>query len=397
MKDIADDLLDDLEELEHSSSQLESNVENVIKNQQTLDKLSSESTMESAVFMLEASKLAQDSAVNSQLAAEVNLKLAKEQKIQIDELHEANNSWRQAMRTATQEIKGSRGFFTGMLITAIILGLIVSALMGGMLFTTNQYNAQFKAELIDLIQTETTLNHRQTTMKIDELASIIELLGNEHDSGNNKTVTQKNDNQTNIPLELNNIQSEAIENISLAEIDYERLQNLITEALNEQKLVIASWLKQTPNITEKIGKPDLPSADKTPLVKDVVEPAKIDLTAIEAHFAKIDDQLKLQLAQLSLIKQQLDAKQQTSTLPADVPMKQTARMENANIKGQVELNKTLNSQFAAMKKQLDLLQTKQDEINKGLANLSKEIRKNQQANDDASKPYSYRNPYEYKQ
>lgn len=396
MKDIADDLLDDLEELEHSSSQLESNVENVIKNQQTLDKLSGESAMESAVFMLEASKLAQDSAVNSQLAAEVNLKLAKEQKIQIDELHEANNSWRQAMRTATQEIKGSRGFFTGMLITAIILGLIVSALIGGLLYTTNQYNAQFKTELIDLIQTETTLNHRQTTMKIDELASIIELLGNQ--SGTSTITSPKNDNQTNIPLELNNTQSEAIENISLAEIDYERLQHLITDALNEQKLVIASWLKQTPNIAEKIAKPDVPSSDKTPLVKNVVEPAQIDLTAIEAHFAKIDIQLKHQLTELALIKQQLEAKQQTSTPPADVPsMKQTAKMENANIKNQAEFNKTLNSQLAAMKKQLDLLQTKQDEIKKGLENLSKEIQTNQQPKDEGDKPYSYRNPYEYKQ
>lgn len=391
MKDIADDLLDDLEELEHSSSQLESNVENVIKNQQTLNKLSGESAMESAVFMLEASKLAQDSAINSQLAAEVNLKLAKEQKIQIDDLHEANNSWRQAMGTATQEIKGSRGFFTGMLITAIILGLIVSALIGGMLFTTNQHNTQFKAELIDLIQTETTLNHRQTTMKIDELASIIELLGN--GPRNNKIDTQKNGNQTNAPLELENSQSEAIENISLAEIDYERLQRLITEALNEQKLVIASWLKQTPNITEK---PDLPSSDnETSLAKNIVEPAKIDLSTIEAHYAKIDEQLKLQLAQIALIKQQLDAKQQTSSVVA--PIKQPAEMQNVNVKHQVELNKALNNQLAAMKKQLDLLQTKQDEINKGLANLSKEIQKNQPPKDDGDKPYSYRNPYEYKQ
>jgi hypothetical protein len=60
--------------------------------------------------------------------------------------------------------------------TSIIFSLVVLGAMGYLFYAMQKQQAIFKGEVLDIIATENTLLNKQVTLKIDELASVIENL-----------------------------------------------------------------------------------------------------------------------------------------------------------------------------------------------------------------------------
>lgn len=373
MKDIADDLINDLEDLENSTQELDEQVDQVVKNNATLDKYAGETAMETAVLMLEASKMAQESAISSQESASINLKLAGQQQQQIDSMHDAGISWRQTIRDANLEIKSSRGFFTGMLTSGIILALIAVGLMSWLVLMSKNNQAESQSKLLDMIQTESSLNQRQVNMKIDELASVVEnALSYQKSSTNDisKNASQQSKDelaegsidQTNQPTEV--VHSEKNKD-QMPSVQLDEIQQTIARSLDEYKTALNDFAKVKPSSTNG----DQP-----------------DLKPLTNQLEKIENLLQAQSVQIDSLNKSLKNSAQTSPTN-DKP---TTAVKNSN--------DNLTNQLSEMKKQLDSLQVRQNDIHTSLQKLSNEFTKaKEEAANEGPKPYSYRNPYEYKQ
>lgn len=344
MKDIADDLIDDLEDLENTTQELDEQVDQVVKNNATLDKYAGETAIETAVLMLEASKLAQESAISSQESASINLKLAGQQQQQIDSMHDAGISWRQTIRDANLEIKSSRGFFVGLLTSGIILSLIAIGLMGWLVLMSKSNQAESQSKLIDMIQTEASLNQRQVNMKIDELASVVE----------NALSYQ--------PVNIANSREKTTQSPSL---QLDEIQQTITRSLAEYKAALSDFAKVEPIHAEGI---------------------KTDIKPLTNQLSKIENLLQAQSTQIESLNKSL----QHSTRLNTQNDKTTSSVKNTH--------DILTQQLSEMKKQLDALQARQNDIHANLQKLANEVAKTkEEAANEGPKPYSYRNPYEYKQ
>lgn len=388
MKDIADDLLDDLEELESSTNQIEDQVDKVKKNQQQMEKFTGESAIETAVMMLEASKLAQDAALNSQESADISLKLSKQQQMQIDEVHDAATSWRQTIRNANQEIKGTKNFLVGMLVTSILTGAVVAGTMSWFVINTQQEQALFKNDLLDMLQTENALNQRHVNMKIDELASVIEItLGSENALDN--TSTWPGDARVNheqlIEGEINQDPiSEVGQVTTLAqpshsttiEVDYDKIQASIAQTLSNHKTELATLIKQYQSQLSNQTAQKLASAKLDQPTAAIQPKVEVDLTALTPKLTSIEELLRSQHRQLNAMQ---------------ALIKKSAATEAAPSKPEPKLDAQLNE----LKAQLEKLQARQTEISSGLKTLTEEFREAQKEL-KTPEPYQYRNPYEYK-
>lgn len=375
MKDIADDLINDLEDLENATQELNEQVDQVVKNNTTLDKHTGETAMETAVLMLEASKMAQESSISSQEAASINLKLAGQQQQQIDSMHDAGISWRQTIRDANLEIKSSRSFFAGMLTSAIILTLIAIGLMSWLVFMSQNNQAESQSKLMDMIQTESSLNQRQINMKIDELASVVEnALSYQRNGANNNNsslnsrpadqeLTEGSIDQSNQPT---NIKTEVVQTtLESTSVKLDEVKQAISNSLNEYKDSLQQLAKiNTPNANEQ----------------------KVEFTALNNQVAKIENLLQAQSAQIASINKQLKNSMPQVTTPGN-----PEHSDN-------NTSTSLNNQLTEMKNQLKLLESRQKEIQSSLNKLTNEFMKSkEEAKNEGPKPYSYRNPYEYKQ
>lgn len=379
MKDIADDLINDLEDLENSTEELNEQVDQVVKNNATLDKYTGETAMETAVLMLEASKVAQESAISSQEAASANLKLAGQQQQQIDSMHDAGISWRQTIRDANLEIKSSRGFFAGMLTSAIILTLIAAGLMSWLVLMSKNNQAESQSQLMDMIQTESSLNQRQVNMKIDELASVVENALSYQRNGENNTDTKSSksasDELAEGSIDVNN-QPADITNTSLTNTSLNSDQKSTTAQFDEIQKTIAKSLNDYKSSIKDLAKANSSNMDGQ----------KVDLEPLNNQLAKIENLLQAQSAQIDSINKSLES---------SVKHNVTNEKSEPSVKN---ANHTLSSQLVDMKKQLDSLQSRQSDIHSSLQKLTNEFAKaKEEAANDGPKPYSYRNPYEYKQ
>lgn len=375
MKDIADDLINDLEDLENTTQELDEQVDQVVKNNATLDKYAGETAMETAVLMLEASKMAQESATSSQESASINLKLAGQQQQQIDSIHDAGISWRQTIRDANLEIKSSRGFFIGMLTSGIIVTLIAIGLMSWLALMSKNNQAESQSKLLDMIQTESSLNQRQVNMKIDELASVVENALSYQRTGTSSSETKLSTSnppsdelvegsidQNNQPAdiaktELNTNQSPSAQ--------FDEIQQTIARSLAEYKTALNDFAKANPTNTD---------GEKT------------DLKPFTNQLAKIENLLQAQSTQIDSLNKSLknSVKQNTENVKTDTSIKSA--------------NDNLTKQLSDMKKQLDSLQARQNDIHSNLQKLTNEFTKaKEESENEGPKPYSYRNPYEYKQ
>ncbi|WEJ63425.1 hypothetical protein [Thiomicrorhabdus lithotrophica] len=176
MSDIVDDLLQEVEQLEESTQDLEASMQKNISQTQQVNESNAKASTDANLLALETAKTAQEAAIQSHQAAQSSIKQADSLKSQALELTESNFNWRQAVRNAAKDFKSAKSSFTIMLVTSIVFSLIALGAMGYLLYTMQKQEAQFKGEVLDIITTENTLLNKKITLKIDELASVVEML-----------------------------------------------------------------------------------------------------------------------------------------------------------------------------------------------------------------------------
>lgn len=256
-KKITDDLLEELEQLETSSEELEAQTENTRRKQQEYQEMGSAENLDATAVMLEAAKTAQEAASQSQKAAETSIKHANKQKEQIMELSDANFAWRQAVKSANNEIKSAKSRFSIMLSATVVTSVVTVSALGWMLYNMQQKEAQYKGEVLDILQTENGLLSKEITIKVDELASLIELLSADIQKFSRGAVTAS------VMPEPVPTPSPAIEDASAPPVDEETAAEMSTkdmpfetrpvnaESLAELKALIEQVLEQQSKLQAK--------------------------------------------------------------------------------------------------------------------------------------------------
>mgnify|MGYP000106074768 CR=1 FL=1 len=240
MSDIMDDLLEEVEQLEQSTQALESATQNTANQKQKLVEANNTASAEANLLALETSKTAQDAANQSHQAAKAAIKQAEILKEQVLELNESNFHWRQAVRNANKEIETIKGKFSIMLITSILFSLIAVGAMGYLLYAMQNKQAQFKGEVFDMLSTENTLLDKKVTLKMDELASVIEILTHKVVQGaNGKNIADANKHKEESIEEIANKDQQANEHVA------DLAKELNTEQPTEQ-----SHAEKTPDKVE---------------------------------------------------------------------------------------------------------------------------------------------------
>lgn len=179
MNQMVDDLLQEVEELDGLSQQLDEQQASRTQEQTQLKHAHSAIKMDAHLAALETANTAQEAAKHSHQATEAILKIGAEQKAQVLELNEANFSWRQAVRNASAELKSAKSAVAIMLTTAILLSVIGVAVMGYLFYALTQKEEHYKGEVLDIIKTESTLHNKQITLKVDEMSAMLEILTHE--------------------------------------------------------------------------------------------------------------------------------------------------------------------------------------------------------------------------
>jgi len=174
VNETADELLEELQELEASTESMEQSVEEAAKKQEELSSQSSPDAIDAAALSLEAAKTSQQAASQIQNAAEAVIKLSYEQKKQVMELSDSNLSWRQTLRSANKELESSKNTLTIMLVVGIVVSLISTGIMGFLFYSMNKKSELLKGDVLDIISTEITLFNKQMTLKIDQMGALIE-------------------------------------------------------------------------------------------------------------------------------------------------------------------------------------------------------------------------------
>lgn len=171
MSNIVDDLLQDVEELEVSTQVMDNDVQSLDQKKSTLH----DSTQAAHnKILLKTAKTSQEAAKQSQSAATTAIKLSEQLKARSTELEELSNNWRQAVRNTLREQQTAKKYFAVMLSATLAISIISLSSIGYFFYLLNQQNAQHKGEVLDIIQTESTLLSNKITIKIDELAALTE-------------------------------------------------------------------------------------------------------------------------------------------------------------------------------------------------------------------------------
>jgi len=211
MSDIVDDLLQEVEQLEESTQALDASVQKNVSQNQQVNESNAKASAEANLLALETAKTAQEAAIQSHQAAQSSIKQADSLKSQALELTESNFNWRQAVRNAAKDFKSAKSSFTIMLVTSIIFSLIALGAMGYLLYAMQKQEAQFKGEVLDIITTENMLLNKKITLKIDELASVVEMLTQQVSEQN---TTMQNSVTSAHPIDSNNMDEKHPESVA---------------------------------------------------------------------------------------------------------------------------------------------------------------------------------------
>lgn len=197
MSEIVDNLLDEVEQLEKSTTELEDSVQNSTHQSKKMETAQNKSQADANLLALEAAKTAQNASENSHLAAQTSIKHSETLKAQALEISESNFNWRQAVRNASKEFHEAKNQFTIMLITSIVFSLMALGAMGYLVYKAQNEQAQVKGEILDIIATENKLLNKKVTLKIDELAAVIETLDFKISQQNKANSATQSQNQAN--------------------------------------------------------------------------------------------------------------------------------------------------------------------------------------------------------
>lgn len=175
MSNIVDDLLQEVEQLDESTQQLNDNVEKVATQNSEL-KSSETSSIDADLIALETAKTAQEASLQSHLAAKAAIKMAEQLKSQSLELEEFNYNLRQSNRTTSKEIQSAKTTFVGLMVGSVVVNVIALSVIGYLFYEGNKQNSQFKGQTLDIIKIESNLLSKKITLKVDELSSLIEAM-----------------------------------------------------------------------------------------------------------------------------------------------------------------------------------------------------------------------------
>jgi hypothetical protein len=368
MKDIADDLLDELVELEDTSKTLQTEVKRAQTSKQTLNALSEDVQAVSVTAMLEASALAQEAALHNQQAAEMNLKIHTEQKLQINELTEVGGAWRQAIRNANQEAKSAKGYFAGLLITSIITSVITVGAISWFLINDQKNQQQIQTAVLDLIQTESGLHYRQINLKIDELAAVLELASAPTSPENKAShANLSTESHTDTPEVMPKADTSA--HTSQPSAPPVGATDLSEHALAQMKALLDEHKTVIVELHNKQTHPQAP----------------IDLTPLSVKLNKIEQTLLAQSKQWQSANNQKPATGAEHSALNTAELKKQLTQQQAQLNAQLETLKTLMTQLHHLQQQT------QEQIKA----LNTTVEQSQAPKPE--QPYTYRNPYQYKE
>jgi nitrogen fixation-related uncharacterized protein len=171
-----DDLLDELEQLENASAEMQEEVEKASEKNKALEASGEADHLDAAALSLEAAKTAQLAAEQSQSAAEAAIKISHEQKAQIIELSDSNVAWRQSLRAASNDLKTAKNAITIMMSVSIAVSVISVGIMSWLYYSLSKKYDALKGDVLDIITTENTLFNKNLNLKVDQLSSLIEAL-----------------------------------------------------------------------------------------------------------------------------------------------------------------------------------------------------------------------------
>jgi predicted nucleic acid-binding Zn-ribbon protein len=171
-----DDLLDELEQLENASAEMQEEVEKASEKNKALEASGEADHLDAAALSLEAAKTAQLAAEQSQSAAEAAIKISHEQKAQIIELSDSNVAWRQSLRAASNDLKTAKNAITIMMSVSIAVSVISVGIMSWLYYSLSKKHDALKGDVLDIITTENTLFNKNLNLKVDQLSSLIEAL-----------------------------------------------------------------------------------------------------------------------------------------------------------------------------------------------------------------------------
>lgn len=366
MSDITDELLDELESLELNTNQLNQKVEDVKQSKKTLDHAPSADKINSTSLLLEASRVTQQAAQYSQETADINLKTSQKLQIQLDDMQEIALASRQAMRNANQDAKSSRKFVTALSVFSILTIGALTSITGWFLYSVQQDQNSLEQQVIDIIKTENNLNQRHLNLKINELASLIEL-----SVADLKNPPEQFDLQFEQDMPIS--ETHQTEDVPVAvktdtsETTLANTQQLTTQLESNQTALLAA-LTQLQRDLEQQAK-QLQTIPSTAMSQPTVS-----FDSLNPRFASLENQLKLQINEIKALQ----------TLIKQQPRPQNAQPSNANEKDWT----TLSSQVNALSEQQKTIEQALEKLSESVQALQKEIA-------TPSGHYQYRNPYQF--
>ncbi|WP_024851594.1 hypothetical protein [Hydrogenovibrio kuenenii] len=361
---ITDDLLDELDKLETSTNTMESEVERVTENQETLAKTDSPNAIEAATISLESAKTAQQAAEQCQSATETAVQLSQEQKRQAMELADSNVAWRQSVRNVNKELESNKSATTIVLVIAIVVSVLSTSIMGFLFYSVQKKNESLKGEVTDIISTQTELLNKKMTLKTDQMASLVESIvaSNQHRATKMQEapapVTPKPQATPQpVPKALPEAQAPAAPATTVtAEMDAElkkqiaHLSQIQQQQMSKLDDMIAELTKQQKTEDKKLSKATDTTAIKTAPIEvtsmGLTESQVKKLNAILWRVSNLGKQMKSVKASLAQLKKSPTAKKATAK-------DKTAAQENLS---------SIQSSLKSLSEQLQEVKTQQNDL-----------------------------------
>lgn len=364
MTNIADDLLDELETLEQSTDMLQNQVQDVENTQTELKNAPNSKEITTAALLLEAIKATQKATENSQESAQINLRISDKQQAHLDDLQDIALSSRQAMRNTSQDNKSVRNFVAGLSVTAILMLGGITAVSAWFFYENQNQQKAFEQSILDIIKTENALNQRQLSLKINELASIIEVSMSDPNNPRFNFDATLTDDLDSLNVQTQPNSTDNSENLrALLESTISEHQQQITQLISKTEIELTALKNATDRINTNL------STQVTPM------PA----ASLTPRFNALDAQLKAHSEQLTNIHNHLKtrpnlASQQNTVMPS---------------------SRSSEKDFKQLEVKLLELTQQQHALEKAVETLTNTINEMQKEFAAPAQLYRYRNPYEY--
>ncbi len=267
MSNIVDDLLQDVEELNHNTDSMNKNSD-------------LEKTLQAARHqtLIQTAQITQEAAKHNHSATSQAIKLSETLKARTTELDELSTTWRQAIRNTLKEQQTTKKYFAVMLGATLAISVVSLGSTGYFFYLLNQQNAQHKGDVLDIIQTESQLLSNKLIVKTDEMAALVEAMSADvkrlsHTSGDEVNTQHTTAHQHN---------TKASPQLHFSEPE---LTETLTQHYNKLKQLIQSLNKQVQKITTSSPYP-LTQSDRT--LNNLIT----QLQKQEAHLQAIQNTLK---------------------------------------------------------------------------------------------------------